>query len=176
MHHLYHRLATLLMALAVAVPSANATTTAAPPAVRAYVLDGLTPGLVDQQVFAVPAAPMRPLVFGATIKREAGSPPIDVYLGVVAPGGKVFTWVPTQGGGGTLTEGMSAAARNMTSADFATPSVFGTDPRYTFTERDAPGLYSVFALLVPAGADPTDAQRWTWVNMVPLLFQGLTIQ
>lgn len=170
------RLLSLTLALCAGAPLANATSTTPPPAVRVYVLDALLAGLVDQQVFVVPAAPARPLAFGATVAREPGSPVMDVYLEVIVPGGRVFTWVPKPGGGSVLVEGLSPVARAFTGTSFATATVFGADAQYTFSEGHTPGMYSVFALLVPPGSDPGDARRWTWVNMVPLMFQGLTIQ
>ena len=170
------RLFSLVLALCLGAPLAHAGSTVASPVARAYVLDALLGGLVDQQVFVVPAAPARPLAFGATVTRESGSPPVDVYLGVIVPGGQVYTWVPKPGGGAALVKGLSPVARAVTETSFATATVFGADARYSFSEGDAAGLYSVFVLLVPPGSDPGDARKWNWASMTPLMFQGLSIQ
>jgi hypothetical protein len=176
MLHFICRLLPLWLILSLGASPASAASTLPAPIVRPYVFDAITGGLIDQQLFVVPAAPMRPLAFGATITREVGSLPVDIYLGVISPKGEVYSWIPKQGGGGILVKGLSPVARSVNETTFATSTVFGTDPKYTFSEGDVPGMYSVFALLVPPGSDPNDARRWTWVNMVPLLFQGLTIQ
>lgn len=172
---IFRRLLSLALALCLGAPLAYASSVA-PPVVTPYVVDALLSGLIDRQLFVVPPAPARPLAVGATVARVVGSPPMDVYLGVIVPGGQVYTWIPRPGGGATLVKGLSPVARAVTETTFATATVFGADAKYTFSEGDARGLYSVFALLVPPGSDPGDARKWTWVNMTPLMFQGLTIQ
>lgn len=163
----------LVLWLCVAASSASASSIA-PPIVRTYVYDLGLAGLIDQQVFVVPAQADRPLGLGASISQEPGGFPMDVYLGVIVPGGKVFSWVPKPGGGASVVSGLSPVARSVTEPSFTTRNVFGADAQYTFTEADALGLYSVFTLLVPAGKDPGDARQWHWVSMVPVVFRGLT--
>ena len=166
-----------LMSLSlIALPAANATSTVATPEVKVFVRDVVLSGLGTDQIFVVPAAPARPLAFGASVARTLGSLPCDVYFGVIVPGGRVFTWIPKVGGGAVLVAGMSPVARAIADTTFQTSSAFAGDPQYTFSEGDIKGLYSLFVLLVPPGADPSDARRWTWVTTVPLMFQGMANQ
>lgn len=172
MMRFFSRLGPFLLAACLGTPLANATSTVPPPVIRTYVIDASLAGLGDQQLFAVPATSGRTLAMGSSFERVAGSPLIDVYVGVILPGGRVFTWVPKPGGGAILTEGFSPVARSVAETTFTTRAVFGADASHTFSDKDATGLYSVFTLLVGAGRDPGDARQWSWVNMVPLMFQG----
>lgn len=173
---MWQRVFVLLTGFLLAAPLVNATSTVAPPEIRIYVRDSAAGGLGGDQRFVVPPAPVRPLTFSASITRTSASLPSDVYFGVIAPDGRTFTWVRNDGGGIALVQGMSPAATAMTDEVFHTTSALMGDPEYAFSDADAPGLYLLFALLVPPGADPTDARQWTWVTTVPLMFQGLTSQ
>jgi hypothetical protein len=163
----------LALALCLGVPLANASSPA-PPDITIFV----TNQLGFQQYLAV-TTPVRPLQFGAQIERvdgslpTPGSFPTDIYFGVIVPGGRVFTWVSNPGGGAALVEGLVPVARAVTEPSFSTGRVFGT-PEYTFSERDAPGLYSIFVLLVTPGSDASDARSWQYARMVPLMFKGVT--
>ena len=170
------RLLLLICAGLIAVPAVNATSTVPTPEIKVFVRDVVLGGLGTDQIFVVPAAPARPLAFSASVARTLGSLPCDVYFGVIVPGGRVFTWVPKVGGGAVLVAGMSPVARAVVDTAFQTASALAGDPQYTFSDGDAIGLYSLFILLVPPGADPSDARRWTWVTTVPLVFQGMTVQ
>lgn len=110
---IFCRLLPLALALCLGAPLVYASSVA-PPVIRPYVFDALLSSLIGQQVFVVPPAPARPLAVGATVAREAGSLPVDVYLGVIVPGGQVFTWVPKPGGGATLVKGLAPVARAVT--------------------------------------------------------------
>lgn len=164
-------MAVLLLGAAVA----GATSTLPQPAVTLAVRDVALSGLGGGPVYLAPAAPGRPPAFGATVTRAEGSLPADVYFGVMAPGGPVFTWVPKPGGGAVPVEGLRPLVRAWGGASLSTAAVLGEDPQYTFTEREPPGLYSVFLLLVPSGADPGNPVNWSTAQMAPLMFHGVAI-
>jgi hypothetical protein len=165
---LLHALA-LGLALCVGAPLVNAAS-AAPPDVNIVVWNRLG----YQQYYGTPGQPLR---FGLQIERldgsfpTPGSFPTDIYFGAIVPGGRVFTWVSNPGGGPVLVEGLIPVARAFTAISFVAERVLGI-PEYTFSERDAPGLYSVFVLLVTPGSDPSDGRSWQYARMVPLMFKG----
>jgi hypothetical protein len=160
----------LVLALCLGVPLGHAASFAEPPDSRIFVQNQL--GAQQYQ-----GTPGRLLRFGAQIERvdgsypTPGSFPTDIYFGVIVPGGRAFTWVSSPGGGAALVEGLVPVARAVTDPSFTTASVLGA-PEYTFSERDAPGLYSVFLLLVTPGRDASDARSWQYARMVPLMFKG----
>lgn len=171
MMRFFSRLASAVLAACLVAPLANAMSSVAPPVIWTRVTDAELAGLSDQPIFVVPSL-RRTVAIGSSFERVAGTLPIDVYIGVIAPGGRVFSWVPKPGGGASLVEGLSPVARAVDGTTFATRTVFGADANYTFSDKDAPGLYSVFTLLVTPGRDPNDPRQWSSVNMVPLMFQG----
>lgn len=165
------RLFWLALILCLGVPLGYAAS-ATPPNIQIYVLNQL--GFNQYQ-----GTSGRPLRFAAQIERldgslpTPGSFPTDIYFGVIAPGGRVFTWVSRPDGGAALVEGLIPAARAVTATSFSAESVLGT-PEYTFSERDTPGLYSVFVLLATPGSDASDARSWQHATIVPLMFKGVT--
>jgi hypothetical protein len=168
---LFHALA-LGLALCLVPPLANASSPTPPD-----ITISVTSQLGFQQYQGTPGRPLR---FGVQIERldgsfpTPGSFPTDIYFGVIVPGGRVFTWVSNPGAGAVLVEGLIPVARAFTGTSFYLDDrVFGI-PEYTFSERDTPGLYSVFVLLVTPGRDASDARSWQYARMVPLMFKGAT--
>lgn len=97
----------------------------------------------------------------------------DMYFGVILPGGTtVLTWSPNSNGTVTLKSGYAPIAKAqslLTTGTFTTASANGGNRiRFDFSGNESKGLYLLFMFLVPTGADPTDIQQWSFVNMQPL--------
>jgi len=98
----------------------------------------------------------------------------DVYFGVIPPeNNRSFTWV-TDGGVSSLKEGLTPIARDIEmtqNSTFSLSSTLGQSIQYAFKNTESAGMYSIFALLVASGADPSVSRNWIGVNMVPLVVQ-----
>jgi hypothetical protein len=108
------------------------------------------------------------LQFDATVCRS-NTLPVDVYFGVIIPGGRTFTWNSALTSVPILVEGLIPAAQNVTTTFFHAAASLGGVPQHTFSSTHPLGLYSVFVLLVSAGANPADASRWFAASMSPLM-------
>lgn len=166
----------LMVVLLLSATLCGATSTVPQPVVTLSVRDVILGDLGGQPVYLAPSAPGRPLAFSASVTRVEGSLPVDVYFGVMSPGGRVFTWIRKPGGGAELVEGLRPLVRAWSGVSLATAAALGEDPQYVFTGREAPGLYSVFLLLVTPEADPGNPGNWSTAQMTPLMFQGIAIQ
>ncbi|WP_432745604.1 hypothetical protein ABXJ76_07335 [Methylobacter sp. G7] len=96
----------------------------------------------------------------------------DVYFGVIPPeNNRSFTWV-TDGGVNSLKEGLIPIARDIgisQNSTFSLSSTLGQSIQYAFKNTESAGMYSIFALLVASGADPSVTRNWIGINMVPLV-------
>ena len=94
--------------------------------------------------------------------------PIDVYVGVITPGGRFLSWIPGTANVPVLVEGLSPAGRGLTATSISGAALLGSHPQYLFSAADPPGLYSLFVILAVAG---TDASKGLWFGaaMSPLL-------
>lgn len=161
-----------LLVLAAAIglsgmPMAAVASSAPPPTFSIQVMDAIRAPLVAVPVFQW-RIDQGPLLFDATLSR-AGSSPVDVYFGIIIPGGRIFTWTPGQSGGPILREGLFPAAQGTTATQISSFSLLGTDPEQTFSAGYPLGLYSVFMLFLPTGANAGDLRSWTGAAMSPLL-------
>jgi hypothetical protein len=95
--------------------------------------------------------------------------PVDVYFGVIIPGGRTFTWTSALTNVPILVEGLIPVAQNVTPTFFHAATSLGGVPQHTFSNTHPRGLYSVFVLLVAHGASPADASRWVAASMSPLM-------
>jgi hypothetical protein len=90
---------------------------------------------------------------------------VDIYFGVVTPGGTtVYTWAPNSSGTVTLNKGYTPMAR---AYSVTAPSTFTTQSfnggkgiTYTFSGSEPKGLYTVVFFMVITGDDPTDITKW----------------
>lgn len=96
----------------------------------------------------------------------------DIYFGVIPPeNNRSFTWV-TDGGVNSLKEGLTPIVRDVAmtqNSTFSLSSTLGQSIQYGFKNTESAGMYSIFALLVPSGADPSVTRNWIGINMVPLV-------
>lgn len=110
----------------------------------------------------------RLLEFDASLSRYESSP-VDVYFGIIVPGGRIFSWSPGTNNVPTLQEGFVPAAQRTTATEMSGAALLGSSPQYGFSSDHLLGLYSVFFFLVPAGTDPRDPRRWMGATMSPLV-------
>lgn len=99
----------------------------------------------------------------------------DLYFGMIQPGNDIYTWV-TVDGVSNLEEGLAPIVKGVDKEtkynDKGTKffHISGRDVKYQFTESDPPGIYFIFALLVPADSTPSDTRNWIEVSIRPLIF------
>jgi len=110
----------------------------------------------------------RLLDFGAFLTRYESSP-VDVYFGIIVPGGRIFSWSPGTNNVPNLQEGFVPAAQRTTATEMSSGALLGGSPQHSFSANHPLGLYSVFFFLVPAGADPRDLRQWYGATMSPLV-------
>jgi len=155
-----------VISLATAPTVAQATTFAAPPRIQIIAVDAATAGFIDAPLFRW-RTDGRALQFNASV--SPFTLPVDVYFGVIIPGGRTFTWTTASTTGPVLIEGLHPAGQNLTQTDFVASASLGGAPRYAFSNGEPLGLYSLFVLVVLHGADPSDTSRWIAANMSPLI-------
>ncbi|MES2605479.1 MAG: hypothetical protein V4603_11115 [Pseudomonadota bacterium] len=99
---------------------------------------------------------------------------VDLYFGVIRPGGTgTTTWI-NAATGPALQTGMSPLLKGInmgTAATITTTELFGHDVEHVFTGKEPAGMYLLFALLVAAGADPSNTKTWLGVDMTPLFVE-----
>jgi hypothetical protein len=156
-----------IVSLATAPAVTQATSIAAPPQITISAADALTAGISGVPVFSW-RADGRALVFSAFAVRP-DTRPIDVYFGVIIPGGRTFTWTPSSTSLPILVEGLRPAGQNVTDTFINPIALLGAVPQHAFSSAAPLGLYSVFVLLVLHGADPADTSRWVAASMSPLV-------
>ena len=107
-----------------------------------------------------------------TVSVDIPAPPspaftVDVYVGVLLPGGQIVSWVPDSERA-ELKEGLAPYREDVSDRSFTlnTPTVA---PEYTFTGNEPFGLYLVFVFVVPHGGDPW--REWVAANMVPIIYE-----
>jgi hypothetical protein len=163
-------IASAVFAFGLAPVGAQATTIPQP-VISIATLDAMLAPLVAVPVFTWSTTIGRPLAFGVTISRSDVSP-TDVYVGILIPGGRVFSWIPGPANAPVLVEGWSPAGRGITAAAISGASLLGSDPQHLFAWGHPLGLYSVFAVLVRSGADPNDPAQWYGATMSPLVISN----
>ena len=144
--------------------------TIAPPVISITTVDAIMGPLVSLPVFTW-RTDGRPLAFNATFSRGDSSP-VDVYFGIIIPGGRVFSWISGTANVPTLREGLLPAAQGITNTASSSAGLLGANPQHIFSADYPLGLYSVFFFLVPAGADPGDSRRWIAASMSPLVISN----
>lgn len=158
-------------ALAVGVAPGSAMGSTIPaPVVSITTLDAAQAPLIWEPRFTW-RTDGRPLEFVANVTRYESSP-VDVYFGILLPGGRIASWHPGTGHGPILQEGFWPAARRTAATEMSGAALLRGNPRHSFSADSAYfplGLYSVFIFLVPAGADPRDPSRWYGATMSPLV-------
>jgi hypothetical protein len=148
-----------------------AASTATPPVISIKVDDAVLAPLGAPAVFTWAAAIGRPLEVLASITRGDISP-VDVYLGVLVPDGRLLSWVPGSSTTPVLVAGLAPAGRGVTASSVSSAMLLGSNPQYLFSAADALGLYSLLVILVPAGAAPSDPRNWTAATMSPLVISN----
>jgi hypothetical protein len=98
-------------------------------------------------------------------------PKADFYFGVIAPDGNVYSLTP-----GTNTNPLKGLVPIATNVDLSKARTLDLSESvgsisYSFGYDDATKMYTVFALLVIAGANPADAPTWLEAEMKPLIVQ-----
>jgi hypothetical protein len=129
-----------------------------PPAIAVTATDGFV------TIHATPVA--SPIVIEATLAvPDAAAVRLDVYVGVVPPGGESLSWVAGKFGWPSLT---SSAEPLPYLVSF--PIYSGTHKLlYRAPAADARGWHTLYGLIVPPGADPLDPQRWISSSFFPFL-------
>jgi hypothetical protein len=155
-----------VISLGIAPIVAQATSLPVPPQIQIIATDAATAA-----INFLPSYRWRPdgreIQFGASVGPTGLF--VDVYFGVIVPGGRTFTWTAGSAMGPILVEGLHPAAQNLDrAATFNSSASLGGTPRYAFSNGDPLGLYTLFVLVVPHGADPSDTPRWIAVSMSPL--------
>jgi hypothetical protein len=114
-----------------------------------------------------------PYAFSAHIQMPAGSSPVqaDLYVGVIQPDGVGLTWV--NAGKPGLRRGTSPllVGINLDNNSVLTTDIPGREIAHSFTGKEPPGMYTVYALLVSAGATPAQSENWIGVDMKPLFIE-----
>jgi hypothetical protein len=131
-----------------------------PPAIAVAATDGFV------TIHATPAG--SPIVMEATLTIPGNSTTrLDVYVGIVPPGGEPLSWVPSQLGYDWPTLALTAPPRPLI-VNFAIFS--GTRKLlYRAPAADVEGWHTLYGLIVPPGADPLDPQRWISSSFYPFL-------
>ena len=139
-------------------PTVATASSIPPPVMSIYISNGL----FDTYLARVGIQ----LSFGASVDWPGGPGiPVDFYLGAITPDKRIFSWVQDTGGT-RLTEGVAPIAQGVTALSFTSE-----EARYTFSGGEVPGMYLVFTLIAPPGADISAAGGWNYAIMVPLIFQ-----
>jgi hypothetical protein len=130
-----------------------------PPAIAVSASDGLA------TIHAAP--PGSPIVMEAmlTVPDAESTARVDVYLGVVPPGGESLSWVV---GTYSLPTMVSSAAPVPYLVDFPVyPATFRLSYRSSVAE--ARGWHTLYGLIVRAGANPLDPLQWISTSLFPFL-------
>lgn len=89
---------------------------------------------------------------------------VDVYVGAILPDGRFASWV-----GDPQKPSVSTGAKPVPFLVSLTP----VDATYNLNEQlsstDQRGWYTLYGIIVPAGADPLDPHRWLSTSFYPLL-------
>jgi hypothetical protein len=141
------------------------------PVISIATLDATLAPLVAAPVYTWRTTIGRPLAFVAAISRSDMSP-VDVYLGVFVPGGRVFSWIPGAANVPVGVEGWSPAGRGITAAAISGAGLLGSDPQHLFTSDHPLGAYLFFVVLVRSGADPHDPAHWYAATVSPLIISN----
>ena len=96
---------------------------------------------------------------------DPGGARLDVYLGVVPPGGELLSWVRGQFDFPSLT---ANAAPVPYLVNFPVSS-WTYKVLYRAPAADAEGWHTLYGLIVPPGADPFDPARWISSSFFPFL-------
>jgi hypothetical protein len=98
-------------------------------------------------------------------------PKADFYFGVIGPGGKAYSFAA--GENSTPIQGLVPIATDVdvSKAGSLNLSENAGSISYTFSYDDAPGMYTVFALLVMAGENPANSHVWLEAEMQPLMVE-----
>jgi hypothetical protein len=96
---------------------------------------------------------------------DPGGARLDVYLGVVPPGGELLSWVRGQFDFPRLT---ASAAPVPYLVNFPVSS-WTSKVLYRAPAADAEGWHTLYGLIVPPGADPFDPARWISSSFFPFL-------
>lgn len=158
-----------MFALGIAPVSAMSASVASP-VISIATFDAMLAPLSSPPVFTW-RTDLRPLEFDAAVSRTDSSP-VDVYFGIIIPGGRIFSWSPGTASVPNLQEGFSPAAQGTTATEMSSAALLGRNPQHLFTADHLLGLYSVFFFLVPTGADPRDPRRWIGATMSPLVISN----
>lgn len=146
------------------VPGSVVASTIALPIINIGVTDAETAGLNGAQWFTWIG---RPLAFSFAVHRREDTAPVDVYFGVLTPGGRVFSWSPGAGAP-NLQEGLFPVGQGITATEISS-ALLGSNPEYTFPPGHEIGIYSVFCFLLPAGVDPRSPRSWINASMSPVV-------
>lgn len=93
--------------------------------------------------------------------------PHDVYLAVLTPDGKIFSWDDSPHH--QLTNGLVPYEKNIVRGSFYTQET----PGYKFTD-EANGIYHVYVIVTASGADPYNPINWVVATSSPLIYQPAT--
>ena len=90
--------------------------------------------------------------------------PIDVYVGAILPDGRFASWV-----GDPREPSLRISAAPVPFLANLTPVDATYNLNVRFSSTDPQGWYTLFGIIVPAGADPLDPDRWLSTSFYPLL-------
>ena len=131
-----------------------------PPEIAVSATDGFV------TIHATPAG--APIVMEATLTvPDTSTVRLDVYVGIVPPGGDSLSWVTSKYG---------LYWPSLTSSTAPVPYIVNF-PIYSGTHKllyrapaaDAQGWHTLYGVIVPPGADPFDPQRWISSSFFPFL-------
>lgn len=171
---IFSRLQPVLLVVTAAF-SFHANASSAPPPI-VHVMVSSASDMVTGATSFLASAGRSPYTISASVERfgTIKGAKGDLYLGVILPQQKgVLTWYAMDG-----VPAISAEFKPLVSgidltdtSTFIVSSVLNRQIEFSFTGHEPAGLYLVFALLVGSGENPSDAQNWLGINIVPLVVQ-----
>lgn len=117
------------------------------------------------------------VVFSASVEvpvilRDAKA---DLYIGVMAlEDDKPYSWTKSATGNSSFLAGMHPLLSDVALSELESASISelaGSNMEYFFNGTEAPGLYTVFLIVVGANTDPGDPIHWMAAEMQPFFIK-----
>jgi len=126
--------------------------------VTVYATHGMKP------IHTTPVSPGFRMDAIVSLDYEDSPSPVDLYVGAILPDGRFASWV-----GDPRTPSVSIGTTPVPFLVNHTPEDAAYNLNQPLSLTDPTGWYTLYGIIVPAGADPLDPNRWVSTSFYPLL-------